>query len=148
MEAAAAPATAESFMRYGVYRQLTSEAGLQGDGWEVWMTEEVCLEGPARFGICFTSGAPYQVEQLTRYENSKTLIMCGDRSLVLTVADSQAQEPRSDDIRSFLINPGDIVLLNEGIWHDFGHGADGSAYCYFLAMDGARSLHSSPLHAG
>lgn len=145
MEAAAAPATADSFVRYGVYKKLTSEPGLKGDGWEVWMTEKACLEGPAHFGICFTAGAPSQTEQLTCYENSKMLILCGDSPLVLTVADGQEQKPQPDDIHAFLIYPGDIVILNEGIWHNFCHGAKGSAYYYFLTMDGARTLYSSPV---
>ncbi|TQR16497.1 hypothetical protein [Psychrobacillus soli] len=40
----------------------------------------------------------------------------------------------SEDIKAIIIHPGDVVVLNEGIWHDACHGIKSVVPYYWFAQ--------------
>ena len=51
---------------------------------------------------------------------------------IVTVGDPAAA-PRAEDVVSLRMEPGDLVVLKRGIWHDACHAVEGSAMYYFLS---------------
>lgn len=150
MKIKAISATEENFKRYGVYKKVKSSTGLPGDGWEAWMTDDVCLEKAAHFGICYTGSSPFAVVKMVRHIKTEELILCGDRPLVLALADTdpQASGVQAEDVQAFLITPGEIVIIRKGIWYEVCRGAAGETYYYFLSLEGGEDFDNTSIQNG
>jgi ureidoglycolate lyase len=61
-------ATPENFGRFGVVQRLTDQPCFSGDGWKCWMTEDVCMDQPAHFGVTYVKTCPpYEVASMERH---------------------------------------------------------------------------------
>ena len=92
---------------------------------------------------------PFTVDTMERHSKTTELIVCGDRPLVLAVADSDPQgHAKAQDIKAFIVSPGELVVMDRGIWHDACRCADGdSCYYYFLPLKQMKRRYSSPWKA-
>ena len=55
-------ATPENFKDFGVVTRLTDNDCFQGEGWKCWMTDDVCMDQPAHFGMTYVKTyPPYEV---------------------------------------------------------------------------------------
>ncbi|WP_181995532.1 ureidoglycolate lyase [Clostridium sp. AM58-1XD] len=134
----AIPVNEENFKPFGTYTKVVKGEGRTGTGgWECWMTPGLCMEHPAGLGYTMVGGMPLEVDSMEVHNLTTEMLMCGDKPIVLAVADSDPHGTgaKAEDIRAFLISPGEIVVLKKGIWHDACRGADGDSYYYFMARN-------------
>ena len=139
MKLKAVQVTEENFQRFGKYTKL-----IQGDartgtgGWRAWMTPEVTMDDVAHFGFTKVAGMPFSVDKMERHTKTTEMMVCGDKPMVLAVADTDpaSSGAKAEDIAAFYIGVGDVVVINRGIWHDACRCAEGeSSYYYFLSLE-------------
>ena len=72
-------ATPENFKDFGVVTRLTDNDCFQGEGWKCWMTDDVCMDQPAHFGMTYVKTyPPYEVASMERHTKTKELMVCGE----------------------------------------------------------------------
>lgn len=136
----AVEANEENFKPFGRFVKLNQGDPRTGTGgWMAWTSKEVCMDDIVNIGMCHVKGMPFEVDSMECHHFTEEVLICGDTSLVLAVAntDPQAKGAKPEDIRAFIINPGSFVTLYKGIWHDACRCKDrDSCYYYFLAHSG------------
>lgn len=138
MKIKAVPATEENFARFGKYTRIMKGEGRTGVGdWRAWITPDLCMDDVAHFGYTIVKGMPFAVDAMERHTKTSELMVCGDKPMVLAVADSDPMgKVRPEDIRAFVVSPGEIVVIKPGIWHDACRSAEGDGcYYYFLSLE-------------
>ncbi len=135
----AMPVTEENFKRFGVYTKVIKGEGRTGaGGWRAWMTPDVAMDQVAHFGMTKVAGMPFEVDKMERHTKTKELLICGDKPMVLALADTDPMSSgaKAEDIAAFLIQPGEFVVIDKGIWHDACRSAQGDGcYYYFLSLE-------------
>ena len=132
----AVPATKENFAPYGEFVQHVQGKGRTGDGgWEAWLTKEPCLDVPVMIGYTLVAGSPFTVDSMESSVNVEEILLCGNKPMVLPVAKADADgEVKAEDVRAFIISPGQYVRIKKSLWHDACRSADGEGcYYYFLS---------------
>ena len=107
-------ATPENFKDFGVVTRLTDNDCFQGEGWKCWMTDDVCMDQPAHFGMTYVKTyPPYEVASMERHTKTKELMVCGeDRPIVVALANTDPSgHAHAEDVRAFIIEPGEISCL-------------------------------------
>ena len=138
------PADTEACASYGPWTRLTDLDPFTGEGWMCWMTEDLCMDQPARVALCRAAAPrPFVVESMKRNEESQTLLACGNGSMVVALA--RGDVPGSGEVEAFLLSPGEIFVLEPGVWFDVGRGARGPVYYYALSMEQDRPEQFRPL---
>lgn len=138
MRIKAVPVNSENFKPFGTYYQVVQGEGRTGTGgWKAWMTPDVCMDDVAHFGYTEVKGMPFSVDTMERHTKTTELIVCGNKPIVLAVANSSPDgAAKAEDIQAFLISPGELVVMDRGIWHDACRCADGDfCYYYFLSLE-------------
>ena len=138
MKIKAVPVNEENFSRFGKYYKVIQGEGRTGTGgWKAWMTPDVCMDDVAHFGFTQVKGMPFSVDSMERHTLTTELIVCGDKPIVRAVADSDpAGAAKAEDIKAFIISPGELVVMDRGIWHDACRCAQGDeCYYYFLSLE-------------
>lgn len=122
---------------YGKFTRLMDNECFTGDGWECWMTEELCMDHGAKVSICHSDSVqPYVLSAMKRCENSQTLVICGCESMIIALTeDGGYGKPVSEKVRAYGMEPGEILLLNPGVWHDICRGTDKPIDYYTLSLD-------------
>jgi ureidoglycolate lyase len=137
MRIKAVQATEENFKPFGTFLQVRNDHPRTGEGgWQAWMTKEPCMDDVCNIGITYAQGMPFCVDSMECLLRTQEVLACGDKPMVLAVADSDPAAPGADpkSIRAFVIRPGQLVTLDRGIWHDACRSAEGDGcYYYFLA---------------
>lgn len=144
-------ATPENFKRFGVVTRLTDNECFSGDGWECWMTDDVCMDQPAHFGCTYVkTSPPYEVAAMERHTKTKELMVCGDqRPIVVALADSDPSgHARAEDVQAFILEPGEILVINKGVWHDACRCISGETLYYFLSLETDEPAVFQPLDGG
>lgn len=133
----AVPVTKEGFAPFGRYINLLEIPARTSEDFIAHSTPEELTDEPMNLGIT-TCKASDQFDSISmeRHMLTEEPQFCGDGEMVLTVADSDPdQYPREEDVRAFILKPGDVVVVSKGIWHDANHGVDRDTYYYFLATN-------------
>lgn len=126
--------TPENFRPFGRYYPLGTLA--EDAGSVPAFLPHAPIRGPLHFGATSVKGGSFQSTQMERHVLGEEILLCGDQPMVLTVADSDPEDqPFTRDVRSFYMHPGDVVILNKGIWHDANHGMAGPCTYFFIAED-------------
>lgn len=135
----------EAFAPYGTYFPMTGEApqkpgqaaGLvhsEGIGWQDIRTELPLIDLPGSLGVTRGGAAPYAATHMERHMNTQEALFCMQEPVILAVAvPSHAKSPQAGDIRAFVIHPGDVVVLERGVWHDACRGVGREAVYYWFA---------------
>lgn len=151
MKIKAVPVNSTDFKPFGTYYKVMDGTPRTGTGgWKAWMTPDVCMDDVAHFGFTMVKGMPFTVDTMERHTKTTELIVCGDKPIVLAVADSDpCGQAKAEDIRAFIISPGEIVVMNRGIWHDACRcGEGGSCYYYFLSLETDEKAVFQPVEGG
>lgn len=129
----------EACRPYGVFTRLTDYECFAGDGWECWMTEELCMDQPARLEMCHSEVFnSYVLTSMGKSKDSQKLFVCGNGCLVLAVAEKSEGNPRADQVQAFLLEPGEIFVLHPGVWYDVGKGLNNPVDYYVLTGEEER----------
>ena len=131
-------ATKENFAKFGTVIRLKDTKCFEGDGWKCWLSEDVCMDQPAHFGITYVNTyPPYRVDSMERHTKTKELMVCGEKSpIVVALADSDPfGRAKSADVQGFYIEPGEALVINKGIWHDACRAFEAKTHYYFLSLE-------------
>lgn len=123
------------FTPFGRYWDLHQERGVKTDKYEAYMTIDPPMTHPLRFGMTVCDNGPsFVVDSMERHMSTEEVLFAGDKPIVLSLANSAPDGlPQAEDVVSLLMEPGDLVVINKGIWHDACHAVEGSAQYYFLS---------------
>lgn len=129
------PISQQVFAPFGVYWNLRTQPKVQWGNYTEQMTEDAPMYQPMRFGVTMCENdSRFTVRSMERHNTTEEILFAADRPLVLSVAGSDPYgDPLAEDVRSFLLYPGDVVRMNKGIWHDACHAVEGHAFYYFMA---------------
>lgn len=139
MKIIAQPVSSIDFSEYGKYYNMSSHPYnvvlSEGDGWKDSMTNEPLIDTEGSLGLTVGSPLPSKTYKMERHLHTKEALFCTSEPIVLAIANSKDSErPRAEDIKAIIINPGDVVVLNEGIWHDACHGIESVVPYYWFAQ--------------
>lgn len=130
--------TKENFAPYGKYFNLYEERKNITEDFECYMCRELHVDEPMNFGITVCKAGNFNSVSMERHFLTEEPQFCGDADMVLTVADSDPEKcPLEDDVKAFIMKPGDLAVLKKGIWHDANHGIDKDTLYYFMATNKA-----------
>ena len=129
------PISKEAFAPYGEYYNLQEEQNIQKELFLKYKTKEYIVGKPLKFGITVCKNEKsFVVDSMERHLSSEEVQFAGSKPIILSVADSDPWgNPKEDDVASFLLNPGDAIVLKKGIWHDACHCVDGETMYFFLS---------------
>lgn len=132
----AVPITKENFAPFGRYYNLYEERATKTEDFESYMVRELHVDVPMNFGITVCKGGDFTSYSMEVHTLTEEPQFCGDGDMVLTVANSDPLgNPNADDVRAFIMKPGDLAVLAKGTWHDANHGVDKDTMYYFTATN-------------
>lgn len=139
MKIIAQPVSSMDFSEYGKYYNMSSQPHnvvcSEGDGWKDSMTEEPLINSEGHLGLTVGSPLPSKTYKMEQHLHTKEALFCMSEPIVLAIANSKNSiQPRAEDIKAVIIHPGEVVVLNEGIWHDACHGIEGAVSYYWFAQ--------------
>lgn len=114
------------FSPYGRVVRLTAKGPdvmtCAGDGWSGVFTSDPVLDRAGSLGYTISSAAPCTTATMERHHHTKEALFTTTGPVLLAVANTDAAAPLADDVCVVVIRHGDLVILNEGTWHDVCHG--------------------------
>jgi ureidoglycolate lyase len=150
----AQPVTPENFAPYGRVYDLMGDADAAviwtaGDGWNDGFTRTPLIAGSGHLGITRGGGAPWSCVAMERHPGTEEAIFCAAEPVILAVAPaSEASAPHRDDIKAFVIAPGQAVVMHRNVWHDACRGLSGPAPYYWMAVCGLGESPWVPVEGG
>ncbi|WP_420454353.1 ureidoglycolate lyase [Rubrivirga sp.] len=122
------PLTPERFAPYGSVAQPPgSPPTAQGDAFRYWSdVARYAVEGETEVGYCIVTRQPTPaVDWVERHDRTPEVLVPIDRAVVLPVLGEGALE-------AFRVEPGEVVVIDAGVWHSACHPADGDAATYLV----------------
>lgn len=150
----ARPATAETFARFGTVYDLDGDVDpkvvwTQGNGWQDGFTKVPLIDGRGHLGMTRGGAAPWRCAQMERHHETEEALFCAGAAIVLAVAPASSEPaPRRNEIEAFVISPGQVVVMNRGVWHDACRGLQGPTPYFWMAVCGAGASPWVPVDGG
>ncbi|KQL49651.1 hypothetical protein AN963_07980 [Brevibacillus choshinensis] len=140
MNVKAVPVSSIDFSKYGTYYHMKENTSnvwhSQGEGWEDSRTNKPLINTPGTLGFTLGSPAPCMVSTMERHLHTQEALFCLSEPIVVALAiSSDNEQPHASDIEAVLIQPGEVIVLNEGVWHDACHGINKSSHYYWMATE-------------
>lgn len=124
------------FTPYGHYYNLKNHPLINKDIFQAFRTKTPVMSKAMRLGITVCGGGDFLSKCMERHITTEELLFPGDQTLILAIADSDPEGyPRQEDIIAVILNPGDLVVLKRGIWHDACRALQGETFYYFMAKN-------------
>ena len=131
----------ENFAPFGRYYNVFEERKTVSEDFEACMLYDLHADEPMNFGftLCKASkDGAFDSVSMERHFLTEEPQFCGDGEMVLTVANSDPEKcPKEEDVKAFILKPGDMAVLAKGVWHDANHGIDKDTLYYFMATNKA-----------
>lgn len=123
------------FSPYGEYYDLRQMSPQKRKDWVSYLSGDPIMKRPLRFGMTrATNGPHFLVDSMERHLSTEEIQFAGDSPIILSICDSDPmQPPKADRVISFRLEPGEVIVLKRGIWHDACHAVNGYAQYYFLS---------------
>ncbi len=133
--------TPENFAEFGTcYQMFTAKEGVKhskGDSFEDHMTAKPLVDTHVHLGVTVGSGAPCRIITMEKHSHTQEAIACMREPVIFCVAHSHGDEPPVDsELKAFLLQPGDVAIIEREVWHDACHGLGHDTPYYWLAMAG------------
>jgi ureidoglycolate lyase len=141
----------KQILPYGKLIRFTGPPGVSGDGWQCWMTKDFILDQGARIGIeNIEEGVPYRLTSMKRHIHSKKLFAPGPAAIVIALAAAGKERLRGGDAEAFILEPGELLVIDRGTWYSPCCSAGGSSFYYFASLETAEdtnrgSIEGSPV---
>lgn len=118
------------FSAYGRIYHLGGSLGFR-------FTDADLMERAYKLGMTHSGAGSFKCSAMERHVSTEEILFAGDGTLALCVSlDSPAAAPEAGNILCVLIEPGDVVVLNKGVWHDACRGLEGKdTLYYFMALN-------------
>ncbi|MBD9529929.1 ureidoglycolate lyase [Paracoccus sp. PAR01] len=135
------PLTAAGFAAFGRVHDLGVDGPdvrlTKGPDWLDGFTLPPLIDGRGHLGMTRAPAAPWTCRQMERHPLTEEALFCAGAPIVLAVAPpSAADAPDAAAIRAFVIQPGQVAVMNRNVWHDACRGLDGPAAYYWMAICG------------
>lgn len=122
---------------YNMYDAKEGVSHTSGDSFQDHMTCKPLVDTNVHLGLTVGSKAPCQVVSMEKHSHTQEAILCMADPIIFCVAVSTGNEaPRAQEIHAFLMQPGDVAVIEREVWHDACHGLGHDAAYYWLAMAG------------
>lgn len=134
--------TAEGFAPFGRVHDLVGgdSAGVQrmaGEGWTDGFTLAPLIDGRGHLGMTRGPAAPWLACQMERHPLTEEALFCAGAPIVLAVAPAgEGDAPLSATVEAFIIRPGQVAVMNRGVWHDACRGLTGPTAYHWMAICG------------
>lgn len=140
MRIKAVPVSEFDFSKYGQYYNMNEGSDniwiSQGDGWKDARTNRSLISSLGSLGITEGSSLPCQVNKMERHLHTQEALFCLSDPIVVAIANcGDSPQPAATEIEAVIIHPGEVIVLNKGIWHDACHGIHKSSRYYWLAEE-------------
>lgn len=130
--------TREGFAPFGNFFDLRT-GGLEGGvirsagaGYTDGYTQQPLIDRPGNLGMTIGSAVPYVVEKMERHLHTQEAIMCAGEPIAFLVAPG-GDAPAGAAAQAFLLEPGQVAVLDRGTWHSPAFGLQGPAAYYWMA---------------
>lgn len=129
----------EDFAQYGTFYDLCSDTNdveivrSSGNGYTDGYTKKPLIDGLGSFGMTCVCAAPCVIRKMERHLHTQEAMMCAGTSIAFLVAVAGGGSPKSESVKAFILNSGQVVVLNRGVWHSPAVGMSGPAEYYWMA---------------
>ena len=113
----------------------------QGEGWRCWVSLAELDSGIHwQAGMVQGEKRPLVMSEMERHLERPECVFALDRAVVQTVAFSRPDTPGVPDeraLKAFVIQPGQGVMMDKGVWHGVGlpAGDESIRYLFLLGSD-------------
>ena len=134
------PITPETFAHFGqvIAAWPTQPPDNSGEGWRCWYpVGGLAQDTKPLIGIVESQPRPLQVSQMQRHLQREEWVFALDKPLIQTVAlsgEDNPQQPDPHSLRAFLLQPGQGVLIEAGVWHAAGLPAEAEITFYGFVL--------------
>jgi len=74
---------------------------------------------------------------MERHPRTEEALFCAGAPIILAVAPAgDGAAPEAGTLQAFVILPGQVAVMNRGVWHDACRGFDGPAAYHWMAICG------------
>jgi ureidoglycolate lyase len=134
----ASPVSDIDFNKYGKYYNMKSGSEeivrTIGEGFEDGYTKLPLLDSLASLGLTNGTQLPCKVQLMERHLHTQEALFSLKSPFVVAIANSgDSEQPLASDIISILVQPGEVIVLDKGIWHDACHGINHSVEYFWMA---------------
>lgn len=104
---------------------------------DISFTPKGTMLWPYKMGMTHSGAGTYLSRSMERHVSTEEILFAGDSPLVLALcADDPYAPPKAENLIAVEFDPGTVIILNRGIWHDACRGCDGrDTYYYFMALN-------------
>ena len=127
------------FSPYGRYLAVPDKApGLVTDHSRCWGQEYTLPMGQMRFGVEDADPSPViSIDKLEQHRLSKEVVIPGNTDFVIALAlprdiHDMEEHPNAEDVVLIAIHPGDILVLDEHVWHSGCYPVRKSGHYFFM----------------
>lgn len=121
-----------------------------GPGWTDAFTKAPLIATNGSLGLTRGEAAPFDTFRMERHLDTEEAIFCAANPIVLAAPPTHDPYPWACDVRAFIIEPGAVVVLHKGTWHDACRGLGEPTHYYWMARTGGGSvwvdLRGGPVH--
>lgn len=122
-----------------------------GEGWDCWYPlSSLNQNHDYSFGVVLSTPKFQGTQYLERHLDREELVVALDQPIIQVVGMSDPDKPECPDIdqtEAFLIQPGQIVRINPGVWHSAGLAIEGKS-CLYLFLLGKPTKNDSLVDSG
>lgn len=109
-----------------------------GVGWKCWVPLELLEVGSTKLqiGLVELEKQELKVDQMERHETREEMLWPIDKPIVQLVGlprhlmDGDSR-PKVEEVKAFLLQPGQIVIMNKGTWHAPAYALEDSTSYYY-----------------
>lgn len=143
----AVPAEKAGFEQFGVIYDLNSDSEnpdkkvkfSEGTDYKDGYTVNPVVDRPVSIGMTTSSPMPFTAEKMERHLHTWETLMCISEPIVFLAAPatsgslSEDDCPEAEDTVAVLLKPGQVAVLNRGVWHSPAHGLNKESAYYWMA---------------
>ena len=132
--------TANNFKKFGesIMVKPGQKPDSSGEGWECWFPMAEITQGrDFSFGLVSSKPKIIGTKFLERHLDREEYVIALDHPIIQIVGISDSQKTDMPDIHqteAFILQPGQLVKINPGVWHSAGITADGSSSLYMFLL--------------
>ncbi|WP_161493822.1 ureidoglycolate lyase [Virgibacillus necropolis] len=134
------PVSSVDFLKFGRYYNMkdgTKDTAItKGKSFTDVRTISPLINSIGNLGFTLGSKLPSKTYKMERHLHTQEALFCLSDSMIITIAIGSGNEhPLASDVEAFILSPGEVVVLNKGVWHDACHGVGKAVYYYWMATE-------------
>lgn len=133
------------FRPFGCFYNLKEIGGTgtvnrsEGPDYKDGYTQTPVIDRPGSLGMTISKPLPFIAEEMERHLHTQEALFCAGEPIVFLVAPASEEAerlekgPNAEDTIAVLLKPGQVAVLNRGVWHSPAHGLCGETAYYWMA---------------